>query len=222
MTPQEPLAEVPPQGEDLADEIRRGQSHSHPIRRRMRAFQDWSHRGSRLRRTLVVGLISVAGFVLLMAGVIMWFIPGPGWLFVFLGIGVWSLEFAWAERLNHWALHQVTRLWTWWKGTRAADWWRWCLSGAAERSVELRRRPRRSERAAACAAALIMQPRVPDEGLLEPLVVGAQGSASAALRGRTGTSGGAQRRVRLTALRWRCAACGAAARPRPTAAGRPP
>lgn len=141
MTPQEPLAEVPPQGEDLADEIRRGQSHSHPIRRRMRAFQDWSHRGSRLRRTLVVGLISVAGFVLLMAGVIMWFIPGPGWLFVFLGIGVWSLEFAWAERLNHWALHKVTRLWTWWKGTRAAGWWRWCLSGAAERS-------RRAEEAA--------------------------------------------------------------------------
>lgn len=119
--------------DDLGEEIRRGQSRSHPIRRRMHAFQDWSHRGSRLRRVLVVGMIALVGLLLLLAGVIMWFIPGPGWLFVFLGIGVWSLEFTWAERLNGWALAQLSRVWGWWKGTRLAGWWRWCRGGTAQR-----------------------------------------------------------------------------------------
>ena len=119
---------------ELGEEIQRGQDENHPLRRRLRAFQDWSHRGSRLRRVLVIGTVSIVGFALLAAGVVMWFIPGPGWLFVFLGIGVWSLEFTWAERLNGWALRQLARLWAWWRDTRLVGWWRWCVSGPAERS----------------------------------------------------------------------------------------
>lgn len=121
---------------ELSEEVRRGTDRNHPIRRRLQAFQDWSHRGSALRRILVVGAVAVVGLVLLLAGVIMWFIPGPGWLFIFLGLGVWSLEFTWAERLNRWALRQLQRVWSWWTGTRAARWWSWCVSGAAARRAE--------------------------------------------------------------------------------------
>lgn len=42
---------------------------------------------------LVGGVVVVAGVVLSLPG-----IPGPGLLVVFLGLGILSLEFAWAER----------------------------------------------------------------------------------------------------------------------------
>lgn len=127
---EQPAAGPEPPHAELGAEVRRGQDRNHPLRRRLAAFKAWSHRGSRLRRGLVVVVITVVGFVLLAAGVIMWFIPGPGWLFVFLGLGVWSLEFSWAERLNRWALQQLRRVYAWWRRTRLVRWWSWCRSGA--------------------------------------------------------------------------------------------
>ena len=41
----------------------------------------------------------VAGFTLLIAGVVMLITPGPGWLVIFLGLGLLAAEFVWARRL---------------------------------------------------------------------------------------------------------------------------
>lgn len=41
----------------------------------------------------------VAGFTLLAAGGIMLITPGPGWLTIFLGLGLLAAEFVWARRL---------------------------------------------------------------------------------------------------------------------------
>jgi uncharacterized protein (TIGR02611 family) len=43
----------------------------------------------------------VAGFVVLLGGIFLSlpFVPGPGLLFVAIGLGMLALEFAWAERL---------------------------------------------------------------------------------------------------------------------------
>jgi len=42
------------------------------------------------------------GFTLLLLGVLMVFLPGPGALTIFLGLGVLAAEFVWARRLlNH-------------------------------------------------------------------------------------------------------------------------
>jgi uncharacterized protein (TIGR02611 family) len=43
----------------------------------------------------------IAGFVVLIGGVVLSlpFVPGPGLLFVAIGLGMLALEFAWAERL---------------------------------------------------------------------------------------------------------------------------
>lgn len=139
---QPPHGRSEPQRTELGAEVRRGQDRSHPVRRRLAAFQVWSHQGSRLRRGLVVAVITVVGFVLLAAGVLMWFIPGPGWLFVFLGLGVWSLEFRWADRLNRWAFRYLRRSYAWWRRTRLVRWWTWCRSGAKAQA-------RRAEEAAA-------------------------------------------------------------------------
>jgi uncharacterized protein (TIGR02611 family) len=41
----------------------------------------------------------VAGFTLLLAGVLMVFTPGPGWLVILLGLSLLAAEFIWARRL---------------------------------------------------------------------------------------------------------------------------
>jgi hypothetical protein len=41
----------------------------------------------------------VAGFTLLLAGVVMIITPGPGWLVIFLGLSLLAAEFIWARRL---------------------------------------------------------------------------------------------------------------------------
>jgi uncharacterized protein (TIGR02611 family) len=41
----------------------------------------------------------LSGFTLLLAGVVMIVTPGPGWLVIFLGLGLLAAEFVWARRL---------------------------------------------------------------------------------------------------------------------------
>src|SRR5712664_3307401 len=41
----------------------------------------------------------IAGFTLLLAGVVMLVTPGPGMLAIFLGLGLLAAEFVWARRL---------------------------------------------------------------------------------------------------------------------------
>jgi tellurite resistance protein TerC len=42
---------------------------------------------------------TVAGFTLLLAGIVMIVTPGPGWLVILLGLGLLAAEFVWARRL---------------------------------------------------------------------------------------------------------------------------
>jgi uncharacterized protein (TIGR02611 family) len=41
----------------------------------------------------------IAGFTLLLVGLIMIFTPGPGMLVIFIGLGFLAAEFVWARRL---------------------------------------------------------------------------------------------------------------------------
>ena len=41
----------------------------------------------------------VAGFTLLLVGVVMIVTPGPGWVVIFLGLSLLAAEFIWARRL---------------------------------------------------------------------------------------------------------------------------
>jgi uncharacterized protein (TIGR02611 family) len=52
----------------------------------------------------------LAGFTLLLVGVIMLFTPGPGWLVVFLGLTLLAAEFVWAKRLMERMKHERNRL----------------------------------------------------------------------------------------------------------------
>ena len=43
--------------------------------------------------------IAVAGGLLVVVGIALLVLPGPGWLVIFLGLGILATEFVWAERL---------------------------------------------------------------------------------------------------------------------------
>ena len=50
---------------------------------------------AQVRRVFLV----IAGFTLLLAGVVMLVTPGPGMFAIFLGLGLLAAEFVWARRL---------------------------------------------------------------------------------------------------------------------------
>jgi uncharacterized protein (TIGR02611 family) len=62
----------------------------------------------RLAVGIVGGLIVVLGLALVP-------LPGPGWLIVFLGLGILATEFAWAERLLDFG-RRTLRSWLQWLG----------------------------------------------------------------------------------------------------------
>lgn len=58
-------------------------------------------------------VVGVVGALIVLLGLILVPFPGPGWLIVFLGVGIWASEFAWASRLLHWARDRL-RSWNAW------------------------------------------------------------------------------------------------------------
>jgi len=52
----------------------------------------------------------IAGFTLLLVGLVMVFTPGPGWLVILLGLGLLAAEFVWARRLMDRIKHESGRI----------------------------------------------------------------------------------------------------------------
>ena len=80
------------------------------IRERVRAT-----RGGRIAWRLAVALLGIA---IIVVGIILLPLPGPGWLIIFGGLGVLATEFEWAARLLRYARRQVSA-WTDWVATRS-------------------------------------------------------------------------------------------------------
>jgi uncharacterized protein (TIGR02611 family) len=59
------------------------------------------------------GMIIVAATLVILVGVVLLAIPGPGWLVIFAGLGILATEFEWAARLLRFVRAQVSR-WTRW------------------------------------------------------------------------------------------------------------
>jgi uncharacterized protein (TIGR02611 family) len=57
--------------------------------------------------------VAVAGVAVVAGGLVLLPLPGPGWLIIFLGLGILASEFAWAARLLSFARATV-RGWTRW------------------------------------------------------------------------------------------------------------
>lgn len=50
----------------------------------------------------------MAGLAVVVTGVIMLPLPGPGWLVIFAGMALWATEFSWAQRVLRWTRRKVT------------------------------------------------------------------------------------------------------------------
>ena len=55
-------------------------------------------------------LILMVGFTIVIAGLIMLVVPGPGWAAIFLGFAVLATEFAFAERIRDTLIRFLRRL----------------------------------------------------------------------------------------------------------------
>jgi len=69
-------------------------------------------------------VIAVVGATVVVVGIVLIPLPGPGWLIVFAGLALLATEFAWADRLLQYARGKV-RGWTDWV-TRQS----WLVRGA--------------------------------------------------------------------------------------------
>jgi uncharacterized protein (TIGR02611 family) len=81
-------------------------------RRRIRANPRW--------RPIYQGAVFVVGLVMVLGGLALVPLPGPGWLIVILGIAIWASEFEPASRLLEFVKDKV-RAWEQWLKPQA--WW---------------------------------------------------------------------------------------------------
>lgn len=80
-----------------------------PLRHPFRAFFS-KHRSLELTYRVVIGVL---GGAIVIGGLILVPLPGPGWLIVFGGLALLSTEFAWAGRLLDFGRDKF-RAWTHW------------------------------------------------------------------------------------------------------------
>jgi len=78
------------------------------------------HRRTAVGRLYVRIVITALGLAVIGVGIILLPLPGPGWVIIFGGMAIWSLEYEWAARLRRFTIRQVTA-WTKWLGRQS--WW---------------------------------------------------------------------------------------------------
>jgi uncharacterized protein (TIGR02611 family) len=103
----------------LPRDIQVGSSPRQPIRRFLRRRRAWVERHPRLRWAYRFG-VAALGASVAMVGLILVPMPGPGWLIVFLGIGILGTEFPSAARFGVYLKRALTRAWKWWNSRRVA------------------------------------------------------------------------------------------------------
>jgi uncharacterized protein (TIGR02611 family) len=94
-----------------------GETKTRPPRRRPLKSLDRLRQHPTGRLVLKV-TIAVLGALVVGVGTLLIPLPGPGWLIVFAGIGIWAVEFHWARRLLAWG-RRWSRRWTFWVTTKA-------------------------------------------------------------------------------------------------------
>ena len=77
-------------------------------------FRDKIRRNPALNLTYRIG-VGVLGAAIMILGLVLVPLPGPGWLIVFVGLGILATEFAWAERLLDYGRAKF-RSWLHWVG----------------------------------------------------------------------------------------------------------
>lgn len=56
-------------------------------------------------------LIGFLGWLVVLVGVVLLPLPGPGWVVIFIGLSILATQYGWAKRLRAW----VHRKYDWWR-----------------------------------------------------------------------------------------------------------
>jgi uncharacterized protein (TIGR02611 family) len=84
----------------------------HRLSRRARRVRSWVHARPGGRHIWRVG-VAASGLIVVVVGIVLLAAPGPGWLVIFGGLGIWATEFTWAGSLLRRVRRTVGR-WTAW------------------------------------------------------------------------------------------------------------
>jgi uncharacterized protein (TIGR02611 family) len=106
----------------LTREIEIGESPQNPMRRALRRARAWVERHPRIRFAYRFA-VGVLGAIVVIGGLILVPLPGPGWLIVFLGIAILGTEFPAAHRVGQWlkrVLASALSRWKAWRASRSA------------------------------------------------------------------------------------------------------
>ncbi len=107
----------------MTDPYAQDAERAHRLSRRVGAFmkrsRGWLHQRPWLN-TLYKIVISTLGAAIVIIGLILVPLPGPGWLIVFLGLTVLGSEYHWARRMLGWLRRVLARFWERWNTWRAA------------------------------------------------------------------------------------------------------
>ena len=103
----------------LTREIEIGESPQNPMRRALRRARAWVERHPRIRFAYRFA-VGVLGAIVVVGGLILVPLPGPGWLIVFLGIAILGTEFPAAHRVGQWLKRVLARAVSRWKAWRAS------------------------------------------------------------------------------------------------------
>ena len=68
-------------------------------------YKRWKRIPQAIRKTLVL----IAGSTVILTGLVMLVLPGPGWLAIFVGLAILASEFVIAERARDWAVDRVNK-----------------------------------------------------------------------------------------------------------------
>lgn len=101
------------------DDLSRAQRIARPFGRFMKKWRAIIERYPWLNVVYKV-LVTILGVAVVVVGVILIPLPGPGWLIVFLGMTILGSEYHWARRLTGWLRMQLARFWERWRAWRAA------------------------------------------------------------------------------------------------------
>lgn len=107
---------------DVHDEHEEHRAHHHRLRntrvaKRARLFRARLNLYPRLRTVYKV-VLGVVGVAVVIAGIILIPLPGPGWLIVFLGLAILGTEFPAAHRFNMWVQSRFRRVVAWFQARR--------------------------------------------------------------------------------------------------------
>jgi uncharacterized protein (TIGR02611 family) len=82
------------------------------VSRSVKAVRSWVYARPGGAQAWRVG-VALIGLVVIIVGIVLLAVPGPGWLVIFAGLGIWATEFAWAKSLLRF-VRRTVGAWTAW------------------------------------------------------------------------------------------------------------